>query len=149
VFIRAPGVAKPGGVNDAPITSTDYYATILDLLGIAPAPAQHLDSASLKPLLKGAKGKPRPLFWHYPHYGNQGGAPSGAVRDGDWKLIEWLEDGGLELYDLKNDPYEMNNLAAREPARVKALRARLQAWRAEVGAKYPTVNSNYAGKGDD
>ncbi|HKC85505.1 MAG TPA: sulfatase/phosphatase domain-containing protein, partial [Blastocatellia bacterium] len=143
VIIRAPGLTKPGGVNDTPVISTDYYATILDLLGLPPSPEQHRDSVSLKPLLKGGRLKARPLFWHYPHYGNQGGAPMSAIRDGNWKLIEWFEDGKLELFNLANDPYEKNNVAAQESARVKALHAELTAWRAETGAQTPTKNPNF------
>ncbi len=143
VIVRAPGLTKPGTVNDAPIMSTDYYATILDLLGLPLAPAQHRDSVSLKPLLSGKKLPARPLFWHYPHYGNQGGAPMSAMRDGQWKLIEWFEDGKLELFDLAHDPYEKNDVAAKEKGRVKMLHAKLQAWRAETGALLPTKNPKF------
>lgn len=143
VIFRAPGITKPGSVSDSPMTSTDYYATILDLLGLPLTPAQHRDSVSFKALLTGKRMKARPLFWHYPHYGNQGGAPVSAVRDGDWKLIEWLEDGKLELYNLARDPYEKNDLAAKEPARVKTLRGKLGAWRKETGALMPTKNPRY------
>jgi arylsulfatase len=143
VIIRAPGVTKAGSVNDTPVISTDYYATMLDLTGLPPSPEQHRDSRSLKPLLKGGKLKARPLFWHYPHYGNQGGAPMSALREGNWKLIEWFEDGKLELFNLAHDPYEKNDVAAKEPARVKALHAKLKAWRAETGAQLPTRNPNF------
>jgi arylsulfatase A-like enzyme len=143
VIIRAPGVTKPGSVNGTPMISTDYYATILDLLGLPAAPEQRRDSVSLKPLLSGKKLKARPLFWHYPHYGNQGGAPMSAVRDGNWKLIEWFEDGKLELFNLAIDPYEKNDLAAKESARVKTLHAGLKAWRAETGAELPTKNPKF------
>ena len=85
----------------------------------------------------------QPLFWHYPHYGNQGGAPHGAIRDGDWKLIEWYEDGALELYHIPQDISEKTNLATANPERVAALRAKLVAWRKEVGALMPTPNPNY------
>jgi arylsulfatase A-like enzyme len=79
------------------------------------------------------------LFWHYPHYGNQGGAPAGAVRDGDCKLIEWYEDGSLELYNLRDDPGEQHNLAAQDPAKTQTLHARLAAWRSSVNAVMPTA----------
>jgi arylsulfatase A-like enzyme len=143
VIIRAPGVTKPGSVNDTPVISTDYYATILDLLGLPLSPPQHRDSVSLKPLLKGGRIKARRLFWHYPHYGNQGGAPMSAMRDGEWKLIEWFEDGRLELFNLTRDPYEKNNVAATESARAEAMHARLKAWRAETGAQFPTMNPDF------
>lgn len=143
VLVRAPGVTTPASVNASPIISTDYYATILDLLGLPATPEQHLDSVSFKPLLQGKKLKPRALFWHYPHYGNQGGAPASVVRDGNWKLIEWLEDGKLELFNLANDPYEKNDLAVREASRVKALQQKLNAWRKDTGALMPTKNSKF------
>ncbi len=143
-IVRAPGVTKPGGVCDTPVISTDFYPTLLALAGLPTRPEQHLDGVSLVPLLKGQpfqRGKP--LFWHYPHYGNQGGAPHGAIRDGDWKLIEWYEDGALELYDLARDPGEKDNLAARHPDTAKKLHAKLASWREEVGAIMPTPNPAY------
>ena len=95
------------------------------------------------PLLKGGELNRGPLFWHYPHYGNQGGAPSGAVRDGEWKLIEWFEDDSVELYNIAADPGEKNNLAAKEPAKTAALRKMLHEWRGRVGAKMPTPNPDF------
>jgi arylsulfatase A-like enzyme len=145
-IVCAPGVTKPGSVCDTPVTSTDFFPTLLDLAGLPPQPAQHRDGVSLVPLLKGGELARGPLFWHYPHYGNQGGAPGGAVRDGDWKLIEWYEDGSLELFNLRDDLGERNNLAAREPSRVKALQAKLNAWRAEVGARMPAPNPKFQPK---
>jgi len=85
----------------------------------------------------------KPLFWHYPHYANQGGSPNGVIRDGDWKLIEWYEDGGLELYNVADDIGERNNVAAQQPAKVKALHEKLIAWRKEVGALMPTPNPDF------
>lgn len=140
MIIKAPGVTQPGSICTTPVTSTDFYPTILELAGLPFMPKQHVDGVSLVPLLKGAHLKRAPLFWHYPHYGNQGGAPCGAVRDGDWKLIEWYEDGRLELYNLKDDWGEHKDLAEAEPARVKALHENLLTWRKEVGAVMPTPN---------
>jgi len=143
-IILAPGVTKPGSVCDTPVISTDFYPTILELAGLSPAPQQHRDGMSLVPLLKGGDLKRGPLFWHYPHYGNQGGAPSGAVRDGDWKLIEWYEDGRLELFNLRTDMAEARNVAAENPDKVRGLHAKLVAWRSEVKAVMPTRNPNPA-----
>jgi hypothetical protein len=81
------------------------------------------------------------LFWHYPHYSNQGGTPNGTIRDGDWKLIEWYEDGALELYNIPQDIGEKNNLATQNPDKAKELHSKLIAWRKEVGALMPTPNS--------
>jgi len=137
-IIRVPGVTKPGSVCATPVISNDFYPTLLELAGLPPRPRQHCDGLSLVPLLKGGELPRGPLFWHYPHYGNQGGAPSGAVRDGAWKLIEWYEDGTRELYNLRDDPGEKQNLAAAHPDKVTELTARLAAWRQEVGALMPT-----------
>jgi arylsulfatase A-like enzyme len=138
--VRAPGVTSPGAVCDDPIVSMDFHPTILSLAGLAPPAEVTLDGRSIVPLLHdpAATLDRDALFWHYPHYGNQGGSPGGAIRAGGWKLIESYEDGTVELYDLARDPAERNDLAAAEPERAGALRARLAAWRAEVGAVMPT-----------
>jgi len=110
------------------------------LASLPAQPAQHRDGLSFAPALHGQAQVRGPIFWHYPHYGNQGGAPCGAVRDGEWKLIEWYEDGSLELFNLATDLGEKQNLATTQPERVKQLLAQLRAWRAEIGAKMPTPN---------
>jgi len=111
-----------------------------------PAP-KTLDFQDISPLLFDSKppadAAKRPLFWHQPHYMNQGGRPGGVVREGDWKLIEQYEDGSLELYDLAKDPSEQTDLAAAEPARVAALRGKLEAWRRSVGAEPTKANPNF------
>jgi arylsulfatase A-like enzyme len=141
MIIVAPGVTKAGTVCDSPVISTDFYPTLLQLAGLDLKPEQHLDGVSFLPLLKGeTMQRGKPLFWHYPHYANQGGAPNGVIRDGDWKLIEWYEDGSLELYNVPQDISEKNNLAAQQPEKVKELHAKLIAWRKEVGALMPTPN---------
>jgi arylsulfatase A-like enzyme len=143
-IIYAPGITKPGSTCETPVISTDYYPTLLELAGLPLKPEQHVDGVSLVSFLKGNGGeRGKPLFWHYPHYGNQGGAPYGAIRDGDWKLIEWYEDGSLELYNIAQDVSEKNDLAAKHRERVTALHEKLVAWRKEVGAIMPTPNPNY------
>ena len=137
-------MTRPGSICDTPVISTDFYPTLMELVGLLPMPQQHVDGVSLVPLLRGAELKRRPLFWHYPHYGNQGGAPGGAVRDGDWKLIEWYENGSRELFNLRDDLGEQKNVAAENPDRVKALAARLSAWRLEVHAIMPTPNPRFS-----
>ncbi len=142
MIVVAPGVTKPGSVCDVPVISTDFYPTLLQLSGQPLKPDQHLDGVSFLPLLKGetaARGKP--LFWHYPHYANQGGRPNGVIREGDWKLIEWYEDGALELYNIPQDISEKNDLAKANPDKVKDLHQKLVAWRKEVGAVMPTPNA--------
>lgn len=140
-MLRAPGVTQPGSISTTPVISTDFYPTLLELAGVPRMPRQHRDGVSLVPLLQGGRLSRRaPLFWHYPHYGNQGGAPCGALRDGDWKLIEWFEDNRLELFNLQSDLSERNDLAAAHPDKVKELHAKLVAWRKEANAIMPTPN---------
>ena len=83
------------------------------------------------------------MYWHYPHYGNQGNAPTAAAREGDWKLIEWYEDGKLELFNLKEDISEKNDLSKKHPDKVKILSAKLTNWRKETGARMPTQNKKF------
>ena len=108
------------------------------------APARSIDGVSLVPLLKRDGRLQRDaLFWHYPHYSNQGGKPGGAVRQGDFKLIEFYEDGKLELYDLKQDIGEKNDLAAERPEEAAGLAKLLPDWRESVGAQMPTPNPDF------
>jgi arylsulfatase A-like enzyme len=144
LIVRWPGRIPAGVVVDAPVMNTDWTPTLLELAGLPPSDG--LDGASFASLLtKGEAPPPRPLFWHFPHYTNQGGRPAGAVRDGAWKLIEHYEDGRLELFDLESDPGEAVDLAAREPARVAALRGKLEAWRRAVGAQQNAANPSFDG----
>ena len=134
LIIRYPARLAAREVAD-PVVLGDLCPTLC-ALAKAPAPAVP-DFRDLSPLLfdsPPAEAKPRALTWHQPHYMNQGGKPAGAIREGDWKLIEQYEDGSLELYNLAKDPGERTDLAAAEPARVAALRGKLEAWRRSVGA---------------
>jgi arylsulfatase A-like enzyme len=143
LLVRWPAVLKPGLIITTPVSSPDFFPTLLEAAGAKPQPGQTLDGTSLLPLLKGGTLPERALFWHYPHYGNQGGAPSAAVRRGDWKLIEWQEDNRAELFNLAQDLGEQTDLAAKEPQRVAQLRAELHAWQQQVGAKFPISNPTY------
>ncbi len=137
MIIKAPGVTEPKTVCDTPVISTDFYPTILDLAGLPPKPKQHLDGVSLVPLLSQQAAPDRKaLFWHYPHYSNQGGIPGGAVRVGNYKLIERFEDGRVHLYNLAEDIGEQNDLAEKMPDRVDEMRALLHNWYKEVDAKF-------------
>ena len=142
-YIKAPGVARPGTTCETPVTGTDFYPTLLELAGLDPLPAQHVDGVSLVPLLKGENIPSRDLFWHYPHYGNQGGEPSAIIRRGNWKLIHYYEDGRNELYNLARDTGEQNDLAAREEPRVRELHAALNAWLATTGARIPEKDARF------
>ncbi len=144
LIVRWPGVVKAGGACDVPVSSVDYFPTIRDIAGLPPSQEPRLDGLSLMPLLKGASAWRRDaLYWHYPHYSNQGGPPAGAVRSGDFKLIEFFEDGKLELYDLAHDPSEQTNLAPVQTQRTAELHGLLKQWRESVGASMPVENPNY------
>ncbi len=146
-YIAGPGI-EGGRTTDYPAIGMDLYPTILDLVGLPPRPEQHCDGTSLAPALRGTlpdgAAAERTLFWHYPHYGNQGGEPSAIVTRGDWKLIHYFEDGRDELYDIRRDVGEQEDLAARHPDRVSTLRSALEAWQREVAAVPPTPNPGFS-----
>lgn len=142
-YIKVPGVTQPGSTCATPVIHTDFYPTILQLAGLSLQPQQHIDGVSLMPLLKGGELAPRPLFWHYPHYGNQGGEPSSIVQKDDWKLIHYWEDNRNELYHLSSDIGEEHDLAPTEAARTGQLWTELQTWLKETGAKIPQPYSGY------
>jgi arylsulfatase A-like enzyme len=137
-----PGIIQPG-TSDEPINSVDLFPTLLDLAGAPPPKDTPLDGTSLLPLLLGKPaGDRKPLFWHFPGYLGSGTdiwrtTPAGAVRAGDWKLIEFFEDGRLELYNLKDDLGEKTNLADLEPAKRDELHKLLEDWRSAVHAPMP------------
>lgn len=138
LLVRWPGRIAPG-VIDTPVNLGDLAPTVLEAGGAeALTPA---DYTSLMPLLTDSGSlKARPLLWHMPHYTNQGGRPSGAIREEDWKLIEHYEDGRMELFNLREDPSEKNDRSAAEPARVATMRGKLEAWRREIHAATPRPN---------
>ncbi len=148
-IFRWPGQIPPGRQCDFPITSVDLMPTLLALAG-GQAPAGYpLDGISYAELLfSGGQGSlpERPIFWHFPGYlgagqGTWRTTPAGAIRLGDWKLIEFFEDGRLELYDLRNDIGEKENLAAKFPDRAAQLHEKLKAWRKAVGALIPAPHT--------
>ena len=148
-IIRWPGVTQPGTVSNEPITSDDVMPTLRKIAGVTEPPPAPLDGRSLVPLMKDPSASlSRNLYWHYPHYSNQGGTPAGAIRSGPWKLIEHYEDGRLELYNLAQDVGETRNLVDANPAFAQELLARLADWRHEVEAAMPTVNPNYTPRED-
>lgn len=142
LLVRWPGMAKAGGVSAAPVISTDFYPTLLEACGIALRPEQHKDGTSFLKLLKdpAAAHQRAPLFWHYPHWGNQGGIPYSAVRDGDWKLIRFYWRKGTELYNLADDPGETKNLAESRPEITAKLSTALDTILRETGALLPDEN---------
>ena len=141
LIIRYPARLQPAVISE-PVVLGDLCPTICALAKATP-PAP-LDFQDISPVLFAQKPLNRPLFWHQPHYMNQGGKPAGVAREGDWKLIEQYEDGSLELYNLAKDPSETTDLAAAEPTRVAALRGKLEAWRRSVGAEPTKANPNFS-----
>ncbi len=140
-IIRWPGVTSAGTVTDEPIISMDFYPTLLAAAGLddAAMAREEMDGINIVPLLTNPDAElPREaLFWHYPHYHGQGATPHGAVRVGDWKLIEFFEDMHVELYNLRRDIGEHQDLVLQMPEKAIALRDRLHQWREEVGAQMP------------
>jgi uncharacterized sulfatase len=142
LIVRWPGVVKPGSTCSTPVTSVDFYPTFLEITGATRPSGQALDGRSLLGLLRGKRRfGDRALFWHYPVYHHS--TPASAVRQGDWKLIEFFEDGTLELYNLRDDIGERNNLAAKMPAKTRELHRKLVAWRESVNAAMPQPNPDF------
>lgn len=142
-IIKWPGVTEPGSTCHVPVGGTDFYPTILEMAGLPPRPQQHLDGVSLVPLLKQTGKLPeRTLYWHYPHYSNQGGFPGAALRRGKWKFIERLEDGRVHLYDLSSDISEQRDVAEAHPELVGQFRSDLHRWYKQVGANFLRAKPN-------
>lgn len=140
-IVRMPGRVAAGTECDVPVITPDLYPTLLELAGVPVPKGQAIDAVSLVPLLDRKGGLPdRAFFWHYPHYSNQGGRPSGAMRLGPYKIVEFFEDMRVELYDLSSDPGEERDLAAAQPERAQEMRKKLAEWRSSVGAQMPSPN---------
>ena len=140
-----PGTTAPGSRCGAPVTSTDFYPTVLEMAGLDALPDQHCDGVSLVPLLRGELELDREaIFWHFPHYGNQGGTPGSSVRAGDYKLIEFFEDGHVELYNLRDDIGEDRDLSEERPEVTRRLRTLLTEWRESIEARIPQPNPDFA-----
>lgn len=146
--IREPYLVYVPGIKtktiDTPVTGADFYPTLLDLAGLKLLPNQHQDGVSLKPVIEEKETlAERPLYWHYPHYGNQGGDPSSIIRLGDWKLIHYYEEDTQQLFNLKSDPYEEQDLASVEAERAQEMHQQLMKYLQEVGAKFPEPDPEF------
>ncbi len=137
-IVKWPGVTKPASRCDIPVIFTDIFPTVLEMANLPLRPDLHCDGVSFTSLLKG-ENKPIHdcIFWHAPHYIAYGCGPYSAIRCGKWKLIEWLEDGSAELFNLEKDIGEKNDLAKSYPQKVKSLRNKLHKWRKDVDANMP------------
>lgn len=141
-LIKPPGSGKGTSIG-YPATGADFYPTLLDMANLPLLPRQHLDGVSLKPLMEGFELPERPLYWHYPHYGNQGGVPSSVIRRGDWKLIHYWEDGHQELYHVSNDPLESKDVAADNPQIRVGLAQELNYFLEQTQARLPVADASF------
>ena len=149
-IVRWPGVVTPGSICSEPVISVDFFPTFVDILGLENLPTNAIDGVSLRPLLtqKGTLNS-RAMYWHYPHYHSSSIGPCGAVRAGDYKLIEWYDEticgagNELELYNLKEDIGERNNLTGKMPEKTRELKEMLATWRNKVNAQMLAPNPNY------
>ena len=147
LVVRSPGFVKPGSVCNTPTCNIDFYPTLIQLAGCRADQSQHFDGVSIVPLLNNPKAElgRNTFYWHYPlekpHF--LGGRSAGAIRQGNFKLIEFFDKGQIELYNLANDIGEEHNLAAELPDKVRELQKRLEKWRSDVGAKVPAGQENF------
>jgi arylsulfatase A-like enzyme len=148
LIVRWPGITQGGGVSRQPVTVSDLYPTLLAATGLD-GNVEHneqVDGLDLTPVLRdpAATLERAAIYHHYPHY-YATTTPVSGIRAGDWKLLEYFEDGRLELYNLRDDPGESRNLADEEPAQRDQLLGRLRAWRESVDALTPVPNPEWQG----
>lgn len=149
LLIASPEISKAGTVTDEPVLSTDYFPTILSLLNKPQPAGQTLDGQSFHAILKDAPlTQSRPLAWHYPHYHGSEWTPGAALRDGNWKVIEFYEFGDAELYNLAEDPGESRNLATVERAKLAEIQEKLRQWQLAMGARMPKPNAAWQPAGE-
>ena len=139
LIVHWPGHTEPGMVTDVPVIGTDFYPTLLEMLDLPLMPEQHKDGISFMPLLEGTPYNGHDAFyWHFPHYSNHGNqSPGGAVRAGQYKLLEYFENGSVQLFDLENDLGEQHDISKENPEMTQKLLKMLQDWRKETDAKMP------------
>lgn len=144
LIVRWPGVTEPGSISETPVTSTDFYDTIADVTNTSVPGNQGIDGRSLVPILQGSGTPDRERFyWHYPHYHGSGNTPSGALRRGPYKLVQYFAPNEVELYNLSEDRREQNDLSDTRPTLADSLLGELETWRDRVDAQMPEKNPNY------
>ena len=144
LIIRMPGIKRGIRESDIPVISMDFYPTVLELAGLPLLPDQHMDGQSLAPFLREGREPDRDaIFWHYPHYHGSAWTPGAAVRAGDWKLIKFYEKEKVELYNLKEDIEEKNDLSGKNPDKTRELLNLLHKWQESTGALMPEPNPDY------
>jgi arylsulfatase A-like enzyme len=147
LIVRWPGTVRPGTVGSEPVTSPDFYPTLLEAAGLPPAPGQHVDGRSFLAALRGEPFERGPIFWHYPHYSNCGGRPGCAVRLGSHSLVRDFDSGRTDLFDLERDIGQARDLTGELPESSSELEALLDAWLADVGALFPAPNPDWPPRG--
>ena len=145
MIVKWPGHGEAGSQCDVPIISTDFYPSILEMAGLRARPEQHKDGVSFASLISGATSHDRDaIYWHFPHYSNHGmQSPGGGIRAGDYKLLEYFENGTVQLFNLRKDIGEQNDLAKTEPQKAAELTTMLHAWQRSVDAKMLVPNPDY------
>ena len=144
MIVKWPEQSNFGAVVDEPVISTDFYPSLLEMAGLPSQSDQALDGKSFVPALQGQSFQRGPIFWHFPQYSNHGmQSPGGAVRAGDYKLLEYFENNTVQLFNLRDDIGELNDLSRLEPEKTAEMKALLHSWREQVGAQMPPSNSDY------
>ncbi|MBG0859268.1 MAG: sulfatase-like hydrolase/transferase, partial [Bacteroidales bacterium] len=144
LIIKYPGKGKPGTIINTPVSSIDFFPTIAEMTG-SDSGSDRTDGISIVSLFSEDELTDRPLFWHYPHYSNQGVEPGSAVRLGRYKLIDNFEKERQELYDLENDISETNDISSSNPEKTKELYGLLKEWRSRTNAKMMLQNPEWNG----
>ena len=145
LIARWPGALEGGQAVDTPVSLVDVARTALSATGSLDVEDAIVDGRDLRSIVAGEAPGDGALYWHYPHYSEDGSPPAGAIRDGDLKLIEWYEDGRVELYNLVDDPGEKSDIAEILPEKAAELKAKLAAWKQDVGAREAEPNPDYDG----
>ncbi len=140
LIVRWPKVIKKTQINSTPVIGQDFYNTFMDMVKIEEKTS---DGVSLLPIFKGDSISRRGLLWHLPHYSPQHGKPSTAYREGDWKVIHFYEDDRYELYNVKNDVSESNDLSEVSTEKLEGLTSNMQKMLSDLEAKFPEPNPNY------
>lgn len=145
MIIKWPEQKVAGVTSDVPVIGTDFYPTLLKMAGLKLMPSQHKDGTDLSPLLSGKqKISRKALFWHFPHYSNHGmQSPGAVIREGKYKLLEYFENGTVQLFDLAKDPGEQQDISSAMPAKVRKMKKKLHQWQKKTGAAMMPVNPEY------
>ena len=144
MIVKWPKQGQVGTTCSTPVSSVDFFPTILDMIGLGNEIPSDKEGVSIAPLVRGGDSPKRAIYWHFPHYSNHGmQSPGGAIREGDYKLLDYFENGTVQLFNLKNDIGEQNDLAASQPAKAKALSKKLKAWRKRVSAQMMKRNPDF------